>query len=130
MIKIYGKQIDRKGNYMFLLALLFIKPVAWYIAFKSGVIENRNKMLLWAAGITVVLTLLDKVSVADRLPVSALLLTLALYGLMSFTLLSLAWKTKNAKLSVVLNVVGMIGAFAGVNFTMDFLRGFQQIMYR
>lgn len=87
-------------------------------------------MLLWAAGITVVLTLVDKVSVADRLPVSAILLTLALYGLMSFTLFSLAWKAKKSKLSVVLNVVGMIGAFAGVNFTMDFLRGFQQIRTR
>lgn len=86
-------------------------------------------MLLWAAGITVVLTLVDKVSVASRLPVSALLLTLALYGLMSFTLFPLAWKVNNMKLSVVLNLVGMVGAFAGVNFTMDFLRGFQQIMY-
>ncbi|MDU0459102.1 MAG: hypothetical protein RW306_10270 [Geobacteraceae bacterium] len=115
---------------MFLLALFCLKPVAWYIAFKSGIIENMNTMLLWAAGITVVLTLVDKVSVADRLPVSAILLTLALYGLMSFTLFSLAWKAKKSKLSVVLNVVGMIGAFAGVNFTMDFLRGFQQIMTR
>lgn len=115
---------------MFLLALFFLKPVAWYIAFKSGIIENMNTMLLWAAGITVVLTLVDKVSVADRLPASAILLTLALYGLMSFTLFSLAWKAKKSKLSVVLNLVGMIGAFAGVNFTMDFLRGFQQIMIR
>jgi hypothetical protein len=113
---------------MFLLALFILKPVAWYIAFKSGIIENRNTMLLWAAGIAVVLTLVDKVSVASRLPVSALLLTLALYGLMSFTLFPLAWKAKNPKLPVVLNVMGMIGAFAGVNFAMDFLRGFQQIM--
>lgn len=113
---------------MFLLALFLLKPVAWYIAFKSGIIENRNTMLLWAAGITVVLTLVDKVSVTNRLPVSALLLTLVLYGLMSFTLFSLAWKSKKTKLSLVLNVMGMIGAFAGVNFAMDFLRGFQQIM--
>lgn len=115
---------------MFLLALFVLKPFAWYIAFKSGIIENRKTMLLWAAGITVVLTLVDKVSVASRLPVSALLLTLALYGLMSFTLFPLAWKAKKLKLSVLLNVVGMIGAFAGVNFTMDFVRGFQQIMIR
>jgi hypothetical protein len=115
---------------MFLLAVLFLKPVAWYIAFKSGIIENMNTMLLWAAGISVVLTLADKVSVASRLPVSAILLTLALYGLMSFTLLPLAWKAKKTKLSLVLNLVGMIGAFAGVNFTMDFLRGFLPIMTR
>jgi hypothetical protein len=114
---------------MFLLALFLLKPVAWYIVFKSGIIENRNTMLLWAAGITVVLSFVDRVSVVNRLPVSALLLTLALYGLMSFTLFPLAWKAKKMKLSVVINVVGMIGAFAGVNFTMDFLRGFQQIMY-
>jgi hypothetical protein len=115
---------------MVLLALIFFKPVAWYIAFKSGIIENVNTMLLWAAGITVVLTLVDKVSVASTLPVSALLLTLALYGIMSFTLFPLAWKAKNTKLSVVLNSLGMIGAFAGVNFTMDFLRGFQHVMAR
>jgi hypothetical protein len=129
MNTVHCKQIDRKGNFMVLLAL-FLKPVAWYIAFKSGIIENMNAMLLWAAGITVVLTLADKVSVADRLPVTAILLTLALYGLMSFTLLPLAWKAKKTKLSVVLNLVGMIGAFAGVNFTMDFLRGFLPIMTR
>lgn len=108
---------------MIILALL-LKPIAWYVAFKSGVIENLNAMLLWAAGIAVALTLADKVSVAGNLPVSALLLTLILYGLMSFTLLPLAWKVKKSTFSMVLNLVGMIGAFAGVNFTMDFLRGF------
>lgn len=112
---------------MIILALL-LKPVAWYVAFKSGIIENVNTMLLWAAGITVALTLADKVSVAGNLPAPAILLTLVLYGLMSFTLLPLAWKMKKSALSVVLNLVGMIGAFAGVNFTMDFLRGFLPFM--
>ncbi|MFA7404993.1 MAG: hypothetical protein WC007_13440 [Pelobacteraceae bacterium] len=114
---------------MIILALL-LKPIAWYVAFKSGTIENLNKMLLWAAGISVVLTLADKVSVAGNLAFSAILLTLVLYALMSFTLLPLAWKVKKAGFSVVLNLVGMIGAFAGVNFTMDFIRGFLPIMNR
>lgn len=112
---------------MIVLAL-FLKPIAWYIAFKSGIIENMNTMLLWAAGITVALTLVDKVSVASNLATPAILLTLALYGLMSFILLPLAWKVKNTALSRSLNLMGMIGAFAGVNFTMDFLRGFFPFM--
>jgi len=87
-----------------------------------------NAMLLWAAGITVFLTLIDKVSVAGNLAAPAIVLTSALYGLMSFTLLPLAWKVKNTTLSVVLNLTGLIGAFAGVNFTMDFLRGFLPVM--
>ena len=114
---------------MIFLALL-LKPVAWYVAFKSGVIENRNTMLLWAAGITAVLTLVDKVSVAGNLAPPAIMLTLVLYGLMSFTLLPLAWKAKKSALSAALNLVGMIGAFAGVNFTMDFLRGLLPLMNR
>jgi len=87
-------------------------------------------MLLWAAGITVLLTLADKVSVASNLAAPAILLTLILYALMSFTLLPLAWKVKKTNLSAVLNLMGMIGAFAGVNFTMDFLRGFMPLMNR
>ena len=112
---------------MVILAL-FLKPIAWYIAFKSGIIENMNTMLLWAAGIAVTLTLVDKVSVASNLATPAILLTLALYGLMSFILLPFAWKVKNTKLSRSLNLMGMIGAFAGVNFTMDLLRGFFPFM--
>jgi len=122
-------QIFSKGCFMIILALL-LKPIAWYVAFKSGTIENMNKMLLWAAGISVVLTFADKVSVAGNLAFSAILLTLVLYVLMSFTLLPLAWKVKKAGFSVVLNLAGMIGAFAGVNFTMDFIRGFLPIMNR
>lgn len=109
---------------------LFFKPVAWFIAFRSGYRGNMNTMLLWAAGITVILTLIDKVSVASNLAIPAILLTLVLYGLMAFTLLPLAWKVKKTALSVVLNLLGTIGAFAGVNFTMDLIRGFLPFMNR
>jgi hypothetical protein len=109
---------------------LILKPIAWFVAFRSGTSGSMNAMLLWAAGITVVLTLVDKVTVAANLATPAILLTLVLYGVMSFTLLPLAWKVKNTTLSVVLNLTGMTGAFAGVNFTMDFLRGFLPIMNR
>lgn len=109
---------------------LFLKPVAWYIAFKSGIIESRNTMLMWAAGIAVALTLVDKVSVASNLPAPAIVLTLILYVLMSFTLLPLAWKVKRSGVLTALNLAGIIGAFAGVNFTMDFLRGILPFMSR
>ena len=109
---------------------LFFKPVAWFFAFRSGIRGDVKTMLLWAAGITVLLTLVDKVSVASNLKVQAILLTLVLYGLMSFTLFPLAWKVKNTALSVTLNLIGMIGAFAGVNFTMDVIRGFLPVMNR
>ncbi len=109
---------------------LFLKPIAWYVAFKSGTIENMKTMLLWTGGITIGLTLVDKVSVAGNLPIKAILLTLVLYGLMSIILMPLAWKIKNATLSAVLNVIGMIGAFAGVNFTMDLLRGLLPFMHK
>ena len=112
---------------MIILALL-LKPIVWFVAFRSGTRGNMNAMLLWAAGITVILTLADKASVADNLAVPAILLTLALYGLMSFTLIPLAWKVKKTTLSMVLNLVGVIGAFAGINFTMDFIRGFLPLM--
>ena len=113
-----------------LFFVLLLKTIAWFIAFRSGTRGNMNTMLLLAAGITVILTLVDKASVASNLAFSAILLTLVLYGLMSFTLLPLAWKVKKTTLSAVLNLMGMIGAFAGVNFTMDFLRGFLPLMNR
>ena len=109
---------------------LFLKPIAWYVAFKSGIIEDLKTMLLWTAGVTLSLTLVDKVSVASNLPIQTILLTLVLYGLMSFILIPLAWKIKNTALSVALNLMGMIGSFAGVNFTMDFIRGFLPRMNR
>ena len=67
-------------------------------------------------------------SVASNLTFPAIVLTLVLYALMSFILLPLAWKLKNPILSVILNLMGMLGAFAGVNFTMDFLRGLLPFM--
>jgi len=114
---------------MIILALL-LKPIAWLVAFSFGTRGKMNTMLLWATGITVFLALVDKVSVASNLATPAILLTLVLYGLMSFTLLPLAWKLKKTSLSVVLNLAGLVGAFAGVNFTMDFLRGFLPLMNR
>lgn len=114
---------------MVILAL-FLKPVAWYVAFNSGVIENLKTMLLWAAGITLVLTLVDKFSVAENLDSSAILLTFVLYALMSFTLLPMAWRTKNTKIQIALNVFGLLGAFAGVNFTMDFIRSVYPLLNR
>lgn len=112
---------------MIILALL-LKPIAWFVVFRSGIRGDLDAMLLRAAGITVVLTLADKVSVASNLALPAIVLTLVLYGAMSFTLLPLAWKVKKTTLSVILNLLGGVGAFAGVNFTMDFIRGFLPLM--
>ena len=114
---------------MIILALL-LKPIAWLVAFRSATKGNIKAMLLWATGIAVALTLADKYSVASNLAAPAILLTLVLYGLMSFTLLPLAWKVKKSSISVVLNLAGLVGAFAGVNFTLDFLRGFLPFMNR
>lgn len=114
---------------MIILAL-FLKPIAWLVAFRCATGGTLNAMLLWAAGIAAGLTLADKVSVASNLATPAILLTLVLYGLMSFTLLPLAWKVKKTGLSVFLNLLGMLGAFAGVNFTMDVLRGFLPLLNR
>ena len=114
---------------MIILALI-LKPIAWLVAFRSATRGDMKAMLLRAAGITLFLTLADKVSVAGNLPLPAIMLTLVLYWLMAFTLIPLAWKVKITALSVALNLVGLLGAFAGVNFTMDFLRGILSIMNR
>ena len=114
---------------MIILALL-LKPIAWLVAFRSATKGSMKALLLWAAGIAVMLTLVDKVSVASNLAAPPILLTLALYGLMSFTLLPLAWKVKKPALSAVLNLAGMLGACAGVNFTMDFLRSILPLLNR
>lgn len=110
--------------------VMLLKPIAWFFAFRSGTRGDLNAMLLWASGITVFLTLADKVSVAGNLAFPAILLTLFLYAMMSFVLLPLAWKLKNGAVSLVLNIMGMLGAFAGVNFTMDFIRGLLPFMNR
>jgi hypothetical protein len=108
--------------------VMLLKAAAWFFVFMSGTKGTMNEMLLRAAGITVFLTLADKVSVASNLAFPAILLTLLLYAVMSFTLLPIAWKAKNTALSLVLNLFGMLGAFAGVNFTMDFARGLLPFM--
>jgi small neutral amino acid transporter SnatA (MarC family) len=108
--------------------VMLLKPIFWFFAFWSGTRRDLNGMLLRGAGITVFLTLADKVSVASNLAFPAILLTLLLYALMSFILLPIAWKLKNRAVSVVCNLMGMLGAFAGVNFIMDFLRGLLPFM--
>ena len=97
------------------LLALFLKAVIWLVVFWSVKGDNWKDMLLWTAGMTVVLTVMDKVSVASNLAAPAIVLTLVLYGLMSFTLIPLAWTARNATFSRVVNVVGVLGAFAGVN---------------
>jgi hypothetical protein len=114
---------------MIILALV-LKPIAWFVAFRFGTRGDMNAMMLWATMITVILTLVDKVSVASNLAASAIMLTLVLYVLMSFTLIPLAWKVKKPSLSGALNLVGILGACAGVNFTMDLFRGLLPSMNR
>lgn len=113
---------------MLFLLVMLLKPIAWFFAYRYGTRSDLKGMLFWAAGITVVLTLIDRFSVASNLPLPAILLTLALYALMSFILLPLGWRLKNPVLSAACNFLGMLGAFAGVNFTMDMIRGLLQLM--
>lgn len=108
---------------MFFFVVLLLKPLAWFFAFRSGTRSGLGGMLLWAAGSTVFLTAADKVSVASNLAFPAILLTFMLYALMSFILFPVTWKFKNSALSIACTIMGMLGALAGVNFTMDLLRG-------
>lgn len=108
---------------MIYFVVMVLKAVAWIVAFISGVGCDLKGMLLRAGGIALLLTLADKVSVASNLGGQAILLTLALYAAMAFTLLPLAWKVKKPALTITLNFFGALGAFAAVNFVMDFLRG-------
>ena len=105
-----------------IILVLILKPIAWFFAFRFSTRGNIDAMMLSAVGIIVILTLADVVSIASNLGYPAILLTLVLYTLMSFTLIPLAWKVQKTTLSAVLNLTGMIGAFAGVNFFMDFIR--------
>jgi hypothetical protein len=108
---------------MMVFAVMVLKMVAWIFTLLSGAKSDLKGMLLHAGGITLLLTAADKVSVASNLGMQAILLTLALYGLMSFTLLPITWKVRKPAVTIALNLFGALGAFAGVNFTMDFLRG-------
>jgi len=112
---------------MIILALL-LKPVFWFAAFRFAIKGSVGGMMRHALGITVLLTLIDAVTVAGNLALPAILLTLVLYALMSFTLIPVAWKLKKPALSTSLNLAGVAGAFAGVNFTMDCIRGFLPFM--
>lgn len=109
---------------------ILLKAFTWFMAFRCGVGSDRKGMLLQAASITVFLTVVDSFTVAANLRFSATLLTLLLYALMSFTLFPLAWKVKNRWFTLACNVTGMLGALAGVNFTMDLLRGLFPVLYR
>lgn len=113
---------------LWILFVMLLKSTVWFFAFRAGTRSSALGMLSFAVGCAVLLTLFDKVSVASNLAFSAILLTLALYALMSFILMPLAWKVKNSAFSVVCNLGGLMGAFAGVNFTMDFLRGLLPFM--
>jgi len=113
---------------MLFLLVMLLKPIAWFFAFRFGIRSDLKAMLQSAAGITLLLTVIDKFSVAANLARPAILLTLLLYALMSFILFPVAWKLKNGAVSVLFNVIGMLGAFAGVNFAMDFLRGVLQFL--
>ena len=106
---------------MFFFVML-MKPLVWFLVFRSGIGSDRNGMLLRAAGIALFLTVVDKFTIADNLPFSAILLTLLLYTLMSFILLPVAWKAQKATVTVLCGLLGIVGASAGVNFTMDFFR--------
>jgi hypothetical protein len=110
--------------------VMILKCIAWLLAFYSGIKSDLQGMLLRAAGITVFLSLADKISVASNLALPAILLSFVLYALMSFILLPLCWKLKNSLLRRACNVIGLLGAFAGVNFTMDFLRGLLPFMQK
>ncbi|MBU5613769.1 hypothetical protein [Geomonas azotofigens] len=87
-------------------------------------------MLLRALAIAVTLSVVDSFSVAANLRLSAHLLTLFLYLLMSFSLIPAAWKIRNGLVSLACGTVGTLGALAGVNFTMDLLRGLVPLLNR
>lgn len=107
-----------------------LKAVAWFFAFWYGMRSGRNGMLVTAGLVAILLTLMDKFSVAFNLGVIPMVLTLVLYLLMSFILLPIAWTVRDTTVTFLCNILGMVGAFAGVNFTMDLLRGLHPFMNR
>ncbi|QWV99447.1 hypothetical protein KP003_09570 [Geomonas nitrogeniifigens] len=109
---------------------ILLKAVLWVIVFRSAVRCDARAMLLRCSCIAVALTVIDIFSVAANLRFSAFVLTLALYLLMSFTLIPCAWKLRNTLATLLLGVAGTLGALAGVNFTMDLLRGLVPFLNR
>lgn len=114
---------------MIFVALL-LKPIIWLTVFWTIRGDSFKHMLYWAVGTTFVLTLVDRVTVASNLPSFAIVLTLVLYAVMSLTLMPLAWMMNNERYSKAFNVLGVLGSFAGVNFTMDCIRTFFPLMNR
>ena len=102
---------------------ILLKSIVWVVVYRSAVRSDFPGMMVRAAAIAIFLTVTDKFSVASNLAFSAIVLTLLLYAAMSFVLLPLAWKVRNRWVSLACNVAGTLGALAGVNFLMDFLRG-------
>jgi hypothetical protein len=124
-----SQNINKWGAAMIFFVILF-KAVLWVMAFRSAVRADAPGMLLRAAAIAVTLTVLDRFSVAGNLRFSAILLTLFLYLVMSFTLIPVAWKLKNRWVSLLCNMAGMLGALAAVNFVMDLIRGLVPFLNR
>jgi hypothetical protein len=110
------------------LFVMLLKAAVWFLAFWYGMRSNRNLMLATAGLAAIVLTVMDKFSVAFNLGVMPIVLTLVLYLLMSFLLLPIAWKVRDTTVTFLCNILGMVGAFAGVNFTMDLVRGLHPFM--
>ncbi|WP_224982208.1 hypothetical protein [Geomonas agri] len=114
---------------MIFFAILF-KAIVWIVVFRSALRSDGRGMLFRAAAIAVALTVVDRFSVAANLRLSAHLLTLFLYLLMSFSLIPAAWKIRNILVSLACGTVGTLGALAGVNFAMDLVRGLVPFLNR
>ncbi|GFO63360.1 hypothetical protein M1B72_10490 [Geomonas paludis] len=114
---------------MIFFAILF-KAIVWIVVFRSALRSDGTGMLVRAAAVAVILTVMDRFSVAANLRLSAHLLTLFLYLLMSFCLIPVAWKVRNGFVSLACGVVGTLGALAGINFVMDLVRGLVPLLNR
>jgi hypothetical protein len=101
--------------------VMFFKSLAWALAFWVGIRRELKGMLLSCVAITLCLTVTDELTVAAHPALSTVALTLLLYAMMSFMLLSIAWKLRHPAVSLACNVMGTLGAFAVVNFTIAFL---------
>jgi hypothetical protein len=102
--------------------VMFFKSVAWALAFWTGTRRELKGMLLSSAAITLCLTVTDELTIARDPAFSAIALTLLLYAIMSLMLFTIAWKLRHPAVSLACNLMGTLGAFAVVNFTIVFLR--------
>lgn len=110
------------------LFVMLVKTAVWFCAFWFGMKSSRSLMLATAGSVAMVLTVMDTFSVAFNLGIMPIVLTLVLYLLMSFILLPIAWNVRDTTVTFLCNILGMVGAFAGVNFTMDLLRTLHPFM--